>query len=245
MAYYKETTPLSEGSKEKLLKLANTVEKEYVPFNGVKALFYMPDWIASCVPGTFDPDDHRSDYNECNTVACIAGFTCFIFDYEEASKLVDRTADSYYDASARAREILGISPMASNELFISYATHSVTGPEAAEVIRHFANTGEVDWRDLRAKHEDWQTFEEFISTKEIADEERMQFVAGSENYYWRIYIGDVPTKLFTYDCTGIPECYVLELEDEDTKEEQGVFFTCRFVYCSFGICRVLCTRTSS
>lgn len=154
------------ANKERLLKVADMVEKGQHKFNGLHVAFNMKDWfdteakwyrhvadnekrhklfVESAVPYANQPEELRlksrpdlMDPFACNSVACIAGWTCLIFDYEKAQSIG-------YDHQEEAMIFLDLTRYEAEELFLGKAYGYVTGPRAARVIRHFAETGVVDW----------------------------------------------------------------------------------------------------
>ncbi len=147
------------ANKERLLELAAIVEKGHHKFNGVHAALLMGNW-SSKMDGVIYATEYDSQeqlaaarpdlapsVKECNTVACIAGFTCFLFDYKNASN-PDQFGD--YKVPTRAKELLELTYNQAKHLFLGNTNDEVTGPQAAQVIRHFAETDEIRW-DLFTK----------------------------------------------------------------------------------------------
>lgn len=139
-------------NKERLLALADIVEKGHHKFNGVHAALVMNEWldltknpgsIQNEIDGYEREDLQVPDIHNCNTIACIAGFTCLLFDYAEASR-TDENKPAY-DVESKARSLLELSGRDACDLFHGRINAGVTGPNAAKVIRNFAETGEVDW----------------------------------------------------------------------------------------------------
>jgi len=135
-------------NKERLLKLADTVEKGYYKFNGIQAALVMSTWFENYSMDTaFKIPEHypeRKDLQvedafKCNSMACIAGFACLLFDYENAS------TRRHYNHEAVAAELLGLEAENASDLFCDYTSPNVTGADAAVVIRRLVETGEVDW----------------------------------------------------------------------------------------------------
>ncbi len=130
-------------NKERLLAVADIVEKGHHKFNGIDAVLMMGDWLEPNIGEDYIPI--RSDLKDptvqhCNTAACIAGFTCLIFDYKEAS-----IHNYEYDVAKKAAELLELDREQSSYLFVGRTYNDITGPNAAKVIRHFVETGDVDW----------------------------------------------------------------------------------------------------
>lgn len=139
-------------NKENLLAVADMIEKGHHKFNGIHAAFKMSHWFADAKNMLCTDEEtfqrkfvpHRPDIpenNECNTTACIAGWTCLMFDYEGVSKV----KTSEYDFKGKAQRFLGLTLFEAERLFSGTLHPSVTGPEAAEIIRNFVKTGEIDW----------------------------------------------------------------------------------------------------
>ena len=81
----------------------------------------------------------------CNTPACVAGHAAFLVDGEPIFT-------EGYDCFARARVLMGLTMQQAQELFQPWpfvVGEEPNGKQAAEVIRHMVETGEVDWRKVR------------------------------------------------------------------------------------------------
>lgn len=102
----------------------------------------------------FNMYDYRSDSEDgkqtdkfghsCGTVACIAGWTMLL------EKGADYGKNKALDFHAQATRLLNLTRDESDELFTmdnSYGgtLYDVTPARAVAVIRHFADTGAVDW----------------------------------------------------------------------------------------------------
>jgi hypothetical protein len=85
-------------------------------------------------------DDIRDDIHNCNTAACVAGFTCLLFDYAKAT---DKSLE--YDVKGEAMKLLDLTEQEAIGLFQAKTGANITGPEAAKVIRHLAETGFINW----------------------------------------------------------------------------------------------------
>jgi len=123
-------------NKENVLKVADAIEQHSIPELG----FNMNYGLVSRSDNIKD----LSGYN-CDTVACIAGW-CNMLTKPDA-----RFSD--FDA---AREFLGLDPKAASELFYASSQwefeggdhtylERITPSKAAVVLRHLAETGEVNW----------------------------------------------------------------------------------------------------
>lgn len=106
------------------------------------------DHIASLPPERFDMtvygghvtedgdvvEDLRADVSDCGTVACICGWTVAIFGVGEG-----------LDDQSAACEVLGLTEMQGDLLFIPDPRNGRTSADAARVLDHLIATGEVDW----------------------------------------------------------------------------------------------------
>lgn len=130
-------------NKERVLAVADLIEKGHHKFNGIHAKFEMSDWIEPMFEDKTDPDPFK-----CNTSACIAGFTCLLFDYENASNEVVQYGRprKHYNVEFKAAELLDLDSPDSSNLFFGGKARADT---AAKVLRDFAETGIVDWGTAR------------------------------------------------------------------------------------------------
>lgn len=163
-----------EVRKERLLKLAETVEHGYYPFNGIKAAFNMSSWLV--FEDTCPSREHflysmpnRSDItpeaeHSCNTIACLAGFAIMLFDKETTDKAKN---DRHVSYERTARKLLGLNDLESRELFVGRIDSRVTGAEAAKVVRHFAETGQVDWDIISKPYEEDNVVDDHEDDDEI------------------------------------------------------------------------------
>ena len=121
-------------NEDMILRVADAIEFGNIPWLG----FNMNAFFVTDVFG-----EDRSP-RDCGTVACIAGWTIAVADNMSppASDLVRQFG--------RAAKILDLSPYQSDELF--FGSHAgielwdITPSHAARVMRHLAQTGQVDWR---------------------------------------------------------------------------------------------------
>ena len=89
---------------------------------------------------------------ECTTACCIGGFV--VLDSLSKGKLmVDRTGRWYGDDDdGKAADLLGMEYDLAHELFYPFGSRyglipwdKIRGKAAARVVRHYLETGEVDW----------------------------------------------------------------------------------------------------
>lgn len=106
-------------NKDNILKVADAIEQHSIPDLG-----FNMGWWNEHVGGQNDMSGH-----DCDTCACIGGWT----------EAVLRSHD--------ATESLGITPGDARSLFYPQVTHAwvATPAVAVAVLRHLAETGEVDW----------------------------------------------------------------------------------------------------
>lgn len=108
------------------------------------------DVIAALPPERFDMGDvayhrgrgevlpqNRTVLHNCNTAACIAGWTNALFGQPR----------SYRDGLNDAAQHLGLDPDEQRHLFcpVRYANGRTTAAQAVRVLDHLLETGEVDW----------------------------------------------------------------------------------------------------
>jgi hypothetical protein len=126
------------ANKDRLMQLADIVEAApEVTYN---------DDIESL--GGFSMSQY---FHNCGTPSCIAGHTIAAF----APHFDQKTDDPRHVASY----LLGISEAEGRKLFVPGGWDTIpdeiypygsTGPQAAKVIRHFAETGEIDWEKMNS-----------------------------------------------------------------------------------------------
>lgn len=121
-------------NKENVLAVAAAIEGHTIPDLG----FNMGNWVAK--ESSTRPD--RSGHS-CGTVACIAGWTKRI----RTQIPVGINEDFYWGPEAKW---LGLDVDEGEELFFGddwtcAHLNDVTPSEAVAVLRHLAETGEVDW----------------------------------------------------------------------------------------------------
>lgn len=120
-------------NKERILELANVIERHSIPGLGFNMSVY------GCT-GMQDLSGHG-----CGTVGCIAGHAVAHFELDgDPSPLPDLVG-----VSRRAAEILGLDFTTREDLFCpegySEAPEMYPPAKAVAVLRHLAETGEVDW----------------------------------------------------------------------------------------------------
>lgn len=117
-------------NKNRLLILAKLLEMATKKKSRPKFGFNMHVLRGRAAPDVPDLTGH-----ECNTVACIAGWTCAAF----ASRGPSFTADD------RATPILALSAEEASRLFYPWGHFDASPIQAARVLRHAAKTGVIDW----------------------------------------------------------------------------------------------------
>lgn len=119
-------------NKERLLDLADIIENDRLP--NVK--FDMTVGVA-----------HRPSINpECGTAACIAGYAlCAAFGNKVAKKKFLFWGNAWF----AAKRVLGLSAHEASRLFEPYDDNNKiarkTRAQAVKVLRHAAETGEINW----------------------------------------------------------------------------------------------------
>lgn len=114
----------------------------------VDRLNQLADALENGLPNVkFDIGRWRSKEG-CGVVACVAGHAAILGAYPRRTRNWVTQED--------AAKWLELTPVESEELFVpddiltdSVRRRSLTGPEAARVVRHLARTGEVDWSVAR------------------------------------------------------------------------------------------------
>lgn len=129
-------------NKERILELANMIEK--LPHRWEDGYDHGPNNIFN-----------MRNYSECGSPQCIAGWAVHM--YHEGG-LEEATSEAAYDncdhagpVADRAAKALDI-PIQDAELlfepFVDVAYKQLTPAMAAKVLRTYAETGEVTWRDV-------------------------------------------------------------------------------------------------
>ncbi len=123
-------------NKERILALAKDFEKGTLPeFEGKCPHFDMADWFY--VPGTcVEP-------NICGTTMCLAGAAVLKFQ-SEVITLENWEVVDYFE---RAQVLLDLTAPEAVQLFTpgNIYSHTRDTSYAAKVLRHLAETGEVNW----------------------------------------------------------------------------------------------------
>ena len=119
---------------ENILKVADAIEQHSIPDLG----FNMSHWFDKATPDVPDLSGH-----ECGTIACIAGWA------SRVSGDQSENPDHTYEVAA---DFLGLGALTANNLFMPtngfvslHQWNSITPAHAVAVLRHLAETGEVDW----------------------------------------------------------------------------------------------------
>lgn len=82
--------------------------------------------------------------NNCGTVACIAGWACVLANPELSVSDADEPAG--FNIMDTARDFLGLDPFEAHSLFVPTGhVYAATAAQAADVLDHLAETGEVVW----------------------------------------------------------------------------------------------------
>jgi len=120
-------------NRENILAVADAIEKHSIPDLG----FNMGNYVTTAGSSVTD----NSGYG-CGTVACIAGWCKAVRDGKAPQPVwVD---DFNWEKQA---SWLGLSVGEGERLFIYYPGHGndIQPSQAVSVLRHLAETGEVDW----------------------------------------------------------------------------------------------------
>lgn len=133
---------------------------------GKKALVTVAEWLERGAPhvqiesrdiGVFDMGEavsvnHENDEGEpCGTACCIAGAVYQFEGLSGQSTNPTRGLDFFHDVAPKVTEFLNITEEQAEPLFLPW-DHFEGDPSefsdpalAAKVVRHFIETGEVDW----------------------------------------------------------------------------------------------------
>jgi len=122
---------------ERILELADHIEKvEAKRFN-------MARWIGTLGDTTPHLPTLVEVRHDCNTVACIGGWTDLLFAKSQSQPWVNLPGNS-------AEMLLGLTEDEANALFCppnySRSNNPYTQAEAVWTLRNLAETGEVKWR---------------------------------------------------------------------------------------------------
>lgn len=150
--------------KDRILALADRLEKLDLP-----GAFSMGSWFEEIDDGerSTDAPVFAKDENVCGTSCCIAGWATVYFDpyttrrMARGLKLEEIKEPKGYslDAEKRGRLALGLTEEQAEALFYGDPFEPddsrLTNTVAAQVLRHLAETGEVDWARF-ADPEGWR-----------------------------------------------------------------------------------------
>jgi hypothetical protein len=122
-------------NKERLLLLADMIENSTPPKNFPDLYFNMANYWEGPEDKGFDPVDQ--EYHTCGTGACIAGWATATFG---------SGTTKHERIQREAMCLLELTPCQADRLFIpNDPSDDHTTEIAPAVIRHFVETGEVDW----------------------------------------------------------------------------------------------------
>lgn len=132
-------------NKANVLRVADAIENAELVKRGIG--FNMSNYIA---PAGAPVDGLGPDMSGhgCGTVACIAGTACALMHPRtRAHTLVKKSSGWELCPFDEAGEYLGLSMEDAEDLFIpgNEDINSITPAHAVAVLRHLAETGEVDW----------------------------------------------------------------------------------------------------
>lgn len=127
-------------NRENILAVADAIEKHSIPDLG----FNMTMWLdRHPFPGQ-DTSGHN-----CGTTACIAGWAAAVSlgaaDVEQVEKHLP------FSVRQTAKQYLALSIDQANALFEGFSTGEEEPSQAVSVLRHLAETGEVDWNRALAE----------------------------------------------------------------------------------------------
>jgi hypothetical protein len=122
-------------NRENILAVADAIEKHSIPDLGFNMRPLLSDFNAG--------DDMKNHFGtDCSTIACVAGWS-FLLSGGDAK---ERDTETIWDG---ATDWLGLPRPQSVRLFApgEYLGHfrALTDTQAVSVLRHLAETGEVDW----------------------------------------------------------------------------------------------------
>jgi hypothetical protein len=129
--------------KEVVMGVAEAIARSEVRGLG----FNMSTWIGAGSGEIYDRFDHTG--RGCGTVGCIAGWTVQLFD-EEGNRRWRWWGTKWKkgDVFDRARFAMDLDGDTAKRLFLAegITLEDVTQCQAVAVLKHLAETGEVDWR---------------------------------------------------------------------------------------------------
>lgn len=127
----------TDMNKERILRLADAIKNAELSKSRKKFGFNMFDVYSE---GNLDMTGY-----DCETVGCLVGWTRLLFGKNvKKSYLASHQADSF----TKAKDELGLTEREASLLFLnnrSFSALTITPAQAVEVLREFAETGEVDW----------------------------------------------------------------------------------------------------
>lgn len=138
-------------NKKRILQLADHLETERVREHfDMSHFFHKPDSNLGAMPA------NKEDFFSCGAAACIAGWAVALF-----------TKDNLFvygaSLSRNAEKLLKLSPLQAQNLFIPdvhTAYHNITPDQAAEVLRRFANTNRIEWKEVLGETEQEEEYED-------------------------------------------------------------------------------------
>ena len=129
---------------DNIRRVADAIEAASRPEAVTKLGFNMNHWYYTY---TKQPRRSRRDMtgHNCSTLACIAGWTVVVIDDDWKP-----STSAINEIDKIATELLGLSIEQANELFYALVRpmtelSDITPALAVAVLRHLAETGEVDW----------------------------------------------------------------------------------------------------
>lgn len=126
-------------NREKVKKLADLIRG--LEYGREPGKFYMGSYV------------HNEEDVICHSPACLAGWTCLMEGCD-----LNEFKIHHISLHGTAMYILGITSLESDLLFVPSAIpygpsvdeiYGCSGAQAAKVLDHFADTGEIDWRHIR------------------------------------------------------------------------------------------------
>lgn len=123
-------------NRENILKVADAIAQHSIPNLG----FNMA-WIYA-EANLYNPDQSGTN---CGTTACIAGWA---YAVEHGGRIPDLPEEVEIKAADAASKFMGLPPRKSDDLFYPFGHKerlAIEPSQAVAVLRHLAETGEVDW----------------------------------------------------------------------------------------------------
>jgi hypothetical protein len=122
-------------NRENVLKVAEAIENHSIKWLGFNMSFI----------GTTADEDHPDRLNSCQTIACIAGWTKAVLEPVGSSAEFLHWTERHFTHDVA--DLLGLDGYESAELFLPDRVEwdTITPAQAVRVLRHLAETGEVDW----------------------------------------------------------------------------------------------------